>query len=186
MSWATLTFNDNYQIFTEFPYQIRNINSKRIIKESIDSKGYVYVCINRKQTRKHRLVALQFIPNPDNLPQVDHIDRDKTNYHVNNLRWVDNATNQQNAGSTRGVQHEFFNKIPNDDNSPVIEVNEYNNYTFENLYYSNNYFYFYNGINYKRANIHNEGRGCYIYAYDTTHHQRKISYLKFKRLHDLS
>jgi len=41
----------------------------------------------------HRLVAKAFIPNPDNLPLVDHIDNNSTNNHVSNLRWV---TNQQN------------------------------------------------------------------------------------------
>lgn len=43
--------------------------------------------------RVHRLVAMAFVPNPDNLPVVDHIDSDKTNNAASNLRW---CTNQQN------------------------------------------------------------------------------------------
>lgn len=55
------------------------------------SNGYLYVCfkINNKRYKKlvHRLVAKAFIPNPDNLPYVIHIDKDKTNNKVSNLKW---------------------------------------------------------------------------------------------------
>lgn len=46
--------------------------------------------------RTHIVIATAFIPNPDNLPIVDHIDRDKMNNHVSNLRWVDQSGNQRN------------------------------------------------------------------------------------------
>lgn len=44
----------------------------------------------------HRLVAQTFIPNPDNLPEIDHIDGDTTNNIVENLRWVTRKQNQNN------------------------------------------------------------------------------------------
>ena len=53
MSWINCAISNDYQIFTEFPYQIRRKSNKRIVKEAIDNKGYVYVCINRKSIRKY-------------------------------------------------------------------------------------------------------------------------------------
>lgn len=72
------------------------IKSKIIIARP-DPKGYLKVrtSVNRRKTciKVHRAVAEAFIPNPDNKPQVDHIDGDKTNNCVKNLRWVTNREN---------------------------------------------------------------------------------------------
>ena len=61
------------------------------------TKGYKGVCLckdGKQKTHKvHRLVAQAFLPNPDNLPQVNHKDEDKTNNSVNNLEWCDNEYN---------------------------------------------------------------------------------------------
>jgi len=50
----------------------------------------------------HRLVAEAFLPNPDNLPEVDHIDRDKNNNQVSNLRWASISQNRINRTSKVG------------------------------------------------------------------------------------
>ncbi len=61
-------------------------------------KGYLvidlYINGLRKQYRQHRLIAETFIPNPNNLPQINHIDGDKTNNKVENLEWCTNRVNQ--------------------------------------------------------------------------------------------
>ena len=69
--------------------------SKKYIKPQKDHKGYLYVEIGRKKYKLHRLVAEYFIPNPNNFPQVNHIDCDKTNNCVSNLEWCTNKDNYE-------------------------------------------------------------------------------------------
>ena len=66
-------------------------------KQQIDHRGYKAICLcndgKPKRYNVHRLVAETYLPNPDNLPQVNHIDEDKTNNNVDNLEW---STSQYN------------------------------------------------------------------------------------------
>ena len=52
--------------------------------------------LKRIKYSTHRLIAETIIPNPFNLPEVDHIDRNKDNNHPSNLRWCDKKTNMNN------------------------------------------------------------------------------------------
>lgn len=81
-------------------YGTRTIPCK-LLSPSISTYGYckVILCLNannRKHVKVHRLVAEAFIPNPDNKPQVDHIDRNKQNNNVGNLRWCTLSENMHN------------------------------------------------------------------------------------------
>ena len=85
------------------------------LKPQLTNDGYkqVGLCINGKDKKMkiHRLVALTYIPNEDNKPQVDHIDRSRSNNHYTNLRWVTKLENMQNVkpGKT-GERHIHFHQ----------------------------------------------------------------------------
>jgi hypothetical protein len=64
-----------------------------IIKPFNNGSGWMQISLSGKKFLIHRLVALIFIPNPENKPEVNHKDGIKSNNHVDNLEWV---TNQEN------------------------------------------------------------------------------------------
>lgn len=72
-----------------------------VLKTQRDNKGYhrLRLTINRekKSFKIHREVAKAFIPNPDNLPQVNHISGNKDDNSVNNLEWISNVDNAHHA-----------------------------------------------------------------------------------------
>lgn len=86
---------------------------EKILRPSIRKTHHhciVALCKNGKVTAKfvHRLVAIAFIPNPDNKPVVDHIDTDPMNNRVDNLRWV---TTQENCLNPLTRQHNSASKM---------------------------------------------------------------------------
>ena len=68
-------------------------NQEQILKPSTNKQGYQLVALYKDGKPKwfsvHRLVAMAFIPNPNDYEQVNHIDEVKTNNHVSNLEWCD-------------------------------------------------------------------------------------------------
>ena len=84
--------------------RVWSYSTKRFRKPYVNNGGYLCIDLwkNNKRYHKtiHRLVAEAYIPNPDNLPTVDHIDFDKTNNSVNNLRWMgtENFSRHQSKG----------------------------------------------------------------------------------------
>lgn len=79
--------------------RITRTRKEFIMKTKEQFNGYLYLCLRNcgaKWISVHRLVAQAFIPNPDNKPQIDHIDGNKHNNCVENLRWVTAAENAAN------------------------------------------------------------------------------------------
>ena len=93
----------NYKINSDG--YVTSINRNIRLKPMHNHKGYqlvsLYHRVDGKQKVKpkviHRLVAEAFIPNPNNLPQVDHIDGNKEHNSVNNLQWISNLDNMRKA-----------------------------------------------------------------------------------------
>lgn len=78
----------------------------KLLKPYITNWGYEGTKVDLGELGKtslvHRAVALVFIPNPDNLPQVNHKDGNKLNNHVDNLEWISSEGNQQHASFVLG------------------------------------------------------------------------------------
>lgn len=96
------------------------IQKGKMMKPNLKYNGYLQVGLRKDHKRKwfsiHRLVAIHFIDNPDNLPQVNHIDCNKQNNNVNNLEWVSSKENLEHAHKNnlihmrKGKEHPFYGK----------------------------------------------------------------------------
>ena len=78
-------------------------------------KGYRFVSILRKKYCVHRLVALAFIPNPNNYPEIDHIDGNLENNRADNLRWVTRQQNELNPITRKRLSSSLKGRIITDD-----------------------------------------------------------------------
>lgn len=82
-------------------YTLCHKDYEKLLKPKIDKYGYKNVVLTKNGKRKtylvHRLVGQAFIPNPNNYPQIDHIDGNRLNNKVNNLEWVTAKENMNEA-----------------------------------------------------------------------------------------
>ena len=98
--------------------EVKSHRTGKILKPATNHKGYLIVQLSvlgcKVNYRIHRLVAETFISNPENLPEVDHINMDRQDNIVTNLRWVSGSTNTRNRNVCREATSQFngvlFNK----------------------------------------------------------------------------
>lgn len=142
----------DYEILTIYPFTIRDkLNHLEVIEYQND--GYINLKLNGKNYKKHRIIAEQFIPNPNNYPEVDHINRDRSDYHLSNLRWIDHSGNNRNKSSYKGIESKYVDEIDPD----AIIVDYYNTKTekhlFTDYYYYEGIFYYDTGNEYRILNV---------------------------------
>jgi len=122
--WRTIDDFENYHI-SNFG-NVKNIVTNKILKNT-DKGGYENICLTNNKLKKgfkvHRLVALAFIPNPENKSDVNHKDKNKHNNHISNLEW--NTRKENNIHRCKGLT------IVTNKNKPIFRINKKTNEILE-------------------------------------------------------
>ena len=128
-----LMFDNEYEIGINFPHPIKRIEKSKYVSEYVSSYGYLSLAINGKVVSKHRLIALQWIENDDidNKTQVDHINRNKLDNRIENLRWVTPSENCLNKNRSFHQKNEYLDTMPAD----VVQIDSYRGFEFERYYF---------------------------------------------------
>ena len=135
---------------------------------------------------KHVIIGTQWIENDDplNKTQIDHINRDRSDNRINNIRWCSPSENMSNQSGYNNIEYNYidYEDIPDD----LIIVDEYNGYEFENYFYSaeTNRFYYDTGINCRELVIHFNGDNAFVRVRDVNNFSTSIYFTKFKRLNN--
>ena len=98
-----------YGITTEG--DVYSYKRKKFLKPADNGTGYLFVILHKdgkvKNHYVHRLVAEAYLPNPENLPQVDHIDGNKMHNFLNNLQWITNRDNVRKGRNKPILQYDL-------------------------------------------------------------------------------
>ena len=102
--WRDIAGYDGYQVSNCGRVKSFKSGESKILKPSVVHHGYRRVTLRSagaiKSFAVHRLVAEEFIPNPDGKSEINHRDGDKSNNHVSNLEWCTRAENMRHAADT--------------------------------------------------------------------------------------
>ena len=123
--WKDIKDYENYEVSNLG--RVKNKKTGRILKPEKTRDGYMRVSLCKDGIQRHallhRLVSLTFLPNSQNLPQVNHKDEDKTNNCLDNLEWCDHKYNN-NYGTKNERQAEKMSK-------PVLQFDLLGNFIKE-------------------------------------------------------
>ena len=118
MKYVLLKEHPDYEINKNG--KIRNVTTKKILKQTENSDGYLTVSINGETMYIHRLVAIQFLKPVAGKTEVDHRNHNKNDNRLSNLRWSNRSENNKN-------KIQSLNEMNN------IQMTEYNTYRTRNI-----------------------------------------------------
>jgi hypothetical protein len=113
---------------------IRRCGSTKLRQYSISGMGYYHLLLSKIRTHKvcfvHKLVAESFLENPENLTHIEHINHNKLDNNVNNLRYI--PAPLINSTNNYGFTYTYISELPEDS----VQITQFGNNEYDRLFYS--------------------------------------------------
>ena len=114
-------FEDYYDYIIFSTGKVYSLKQNRFLKSSLNTYGYFVIDLTKNKKSKlfflHRMLGICFLENPHNFTTIDHIDRDRQNNKISNLRWasrnLQNINQNINKNNKTGFKGVYFDKIKN-------------------------------------------------------------------------
>ena len=178
MNWETLEVDPDYEICTEYPYQIRRKSNGYVIAERENQKSqYIQIKLNGRLYYKHVVIATQWVKNddPENKVEVDHRNRIKTDNHAENLCWKTRRMNDLNRTGWGQYKFEYVDDLPVD----AVPIIVYKNWEFEGYFMDQNSdVWFDNGEQYRKMRVNAENK---VRLWDINHKLHNIGIRGLRR-----
>ena len=170
-TWEELKVDPEYEICTEYPYQIRRKNNGYIIAEwEHTTSKYIQIKLSGNYYYKHVIIARQWIENddPENKVEVEHRNRNRADYHIENLCWKSRSMNDLNRTGWGQYKFEYVDELPVDA-EPIILYRgiEFDGYFMD----QEGEVWFYNGEQYRKIRVNAENK---VRLWDINHKLRSI------------
>jgi hypothetical protein len=162
--WTQLRVSPDRFEINEVTHQIRDVMTGRVCRLRLDNHtGYLQLSLNGRTWFYHRVLAYQYLGNPEDSMAsviaregepfkyqnqrserivVDHIDRNKLNNDIGNLRWATLSLNNKNKSGHGQLTFIWLDNLPDG----WIQINTYMGYHFNDLYYTPNDGHFYKKV----------------------------------------
>ena len=130
-NYETLKIDNRYSISKDYPYEIIYTKTKRVLKVTTSYNEYKTVHIGGKNYGLHKVIAMQWLDNPNNYKEVNHKDGNRSNNHLENLEWITHSDNLKQRPKFTRRKYEFIDELP-----PSAEpLEEYKNIKYDKYYF---------------------------------------------------
>lgn len=188
----SITTYPDYVIRNYEPFEIKNINTDKVINGNIHNKtGYHQYTFNGNTVcLKHVILGTMFFGNDDpiNKNQVNHRNHIRNDNRICNLEWCTCSKNLKDRVGFKGFRAEFVDDIPEES----ITITKYCDHEFEDYFYyhdkevNTDMFYWFNGIQYRILQILELVNGSkYVNMTDISNDSVKLCLSKFKKMYNL-